>query len=713
MKRILWPFFMLLSVTSFGQQADTLMDPVEIKAIRAGAMAPFAKTNLGKKEIARQNLGQDLPFLLNQAPSVIVNSDAGNGVGYTGIRIRGTDATRINMTLNGIPYNDAESQGIFFVNLPDFASSVSSLQVQRGVGTSTNGPGAFGASINLSTNEVNRLPYAEINNSYGSFNTWKHTVKAGSGLLGNHFTTDIRLSRISSDGYIDRASTKLSSFYFSTAYLSGGSELRLNIFSGAEKTYQAWNGVSEADLVNNRTVNYAGMEKPGEPYENETDNYNQDHFQFFYNQKLTPHIDFSNAVFLVKGKGFYEQYKAGENYTDYGLPPRTVGSTIILETDLVRQLWLDNDYYGDVFSFQYRKERTQVTAGGSITQYKGYHIGKIIWAEHGLDEPSQQWYRLPAQKTDASFYGKWQQGFGRFWQSFADLQYRQVGYNLEGFRDNQSLVINNRYGFWNPKLGLTYSRNNWTAYTSYAMANKEPNRDDFEAGAQQQPKRERLHDFELGLERKAVHASWSANLYYMNYRDQLVLTGKINDVGAYTRVNIPESYRLGIELQGAIVLNEWLRGTANLTLSRNQVKNLTEFIDDYDAGGQKMILYKKTDIAFSPAVVGAATVTLSPFKNLQVDLPAKYVGKQFLDNTSNESRKLDAYYQQDARFIFQAENKYIKNLDLIFQVNNIFNHLYEPNGYTFSYIYGGDLITENYYFPMAGRNWMVGVNVRL
>lgn len=713
MKKIFLPVLLMAGFSAFSQAPDTLMEPVEIKAIRAGAMAPFAKTNMSKQEIARQNLGQDLPFLLNQTPSVVINSDAGNGIGYTGIRIRGTDATRINMTLNGIPYNDAESQGIFFVNLPDFASSVSSLQVQRGVGTSTNGPGAFGASINLSTNEINRLPYAEVNNSYGSFNTWKHTVKAGSGLLGDHFTTDIRLSRITSDGYIDRASTKLSSFYFSTAYVSEGTELRMNIFSGAEKTYQAWNGVSETDLHTNRTVNYAGMEKPGSPYENETDNYNQDHFQFFYNQKISDRIVFSNAIFLVKGKGYYEQYKAGETYADYGLQPRVNGTEIIPETDLVRQLWLDNDYYGDVFSLQYQLGKTKITAGGSITKYAGHHTGKLIWAQHGLDEPAQQWYRLPAEKNDASFYGKWQQGFGNNWQLFADLQYRDVHYRINGFRDNQGLNINKNYGFWNPKLGMTFSRNGWTAYASYALANKEPNRDDFEAGIQQQPKRERLHDFELGLERKNNTASWSANLYYMNYKDQLVLTGRINDVGAYTRVNIPESYRLGIELQGAAVVNKWFRAAANLTLSRNQVKDLTEFIDDYDAGGQKLVEYQKTDIAFSPAVIGSATLSFLPFKGLQVDLPAKYVGKQFLDNTSNESRMLNAYFQQDARLSYQFGKKFLKNVDLIFQVNNVFNDLYEPNGYTFSYIYGGKLVTENYYFPMAGRNWMLGVNVRL
>ncbi|HEY0355726.1 MAG TPA: TonB-dependent receptor, partial [Flavisolibacter sp.] len=395
MKRI---FFLMITAIGFNaiaqEQPDTLT-PVEVKATRANATAPFAKTNLSRKEIERQNLGQDLPFILNQTPSVVVNSDAGNGVGYTGIRIRGTDATRINMTLNGIPYNDAESQGIFFVNLPDFASSVSSIQVQRGVGTSTNGAGAFGATLNLSTNEVISVPYAEINNSYGSFDTWKNTFKAGTGLMGDHFTTDIRLSRITSKGYIDRASSNLGAFYLSSAYLSDKTDLRFNIFSGKEKTYQAWYGVSEADLQNNRTINYAGMEKPGDPYNNETDNYNQDHYQLFFTQRFSPHLVFTNSLFLVKGKGFYEQYKADEEYASYGLSPRTIGSEQVTNSDLVRQLWLDNDYYGDVFSLQYQKNFTRINFGGAVTNYSGKHVGEVIWAEHGMDEPTHRWYDHP------------------------------------------------------------------------------------------------------------------------------------------------------------------------------------------------------------------------------------------------------------------------------------------------------------------------------
>lgn len=714
MKRIAIFIGFALPVFVKAQTKDSsVLDPVEVRAVRANATAPFAKTNLSKKEIERQNLGQDLPFLLNQTPSVVVNSDAGNGVGYTGIRIRGTDASRINVTLNGIPFNDAESQGTFFVDLPDFASSVNSIQVQRGVGTSTNGHGAFGASINLSTNEVNKSPYAELNNSYGSFNTWKNTIKAGTGLIGDHFTTDIRLSKLSSDGYIDRATSDLKSFYFSTAYLANKTTLRFNLFSGKEKTYQAWYGVSEADLKTNRRVNYAGMEKPGSPYENETDNYNQDHYQLFFNQKLSPTLEFSNAVFLVDGKGYYEQYRAGEDYANYGLPDHISGSDTATQSDFIRQLWLDNNYYGDVFSLLYNRNKTRASFGGAITRYDGNHYGDIIWASNGMKDPKHRWYDLDAKKTDASFFAKWQQDITSALQVFADAQYRRVNYNIDGFRNNPTLFIKNNYNFFNPKLGLSYRMKDLMAYASFSIANKEPNRDDFEAGLQQQPKPERLNDLEFGIENRNTKKSWSANFYYMNYKDQLVLTGMINDVGAYTRTNIPESYRLGMELQGSIEANKWLRVAANLALSKNRINNFTEFLDDYDNGGQKTNQYKETDIALSPKVVGGATITLTPCKYLNIDLLSKYVGEQFLDNTGNDLRKLDAYYTQDLRMIYSFNKKWLKNVDLIFQLNNAFDEKYEPNGYTFSYYYNSELVTENYYFPMAGRNWMVGVNIKL
>ena len=717
MKRI--ALFSCLIVTSFTLEAQELSSdktdtieliPVEVKALRANATAPFSKTNIRKGEIEKQNLGQDLPFLLSQTPSVVVNSDAGNGIGYTGIRIRGTDPTRINITLNGIPFNDAESNGAFFVNLPDFASSVNSIQIQRGVGTSSNGASAFGATINMSTNEVNKRAYLESNNSYGSFNSLKNTIRLGSGLLGNHFTIDGRLSRISSDGYIDRATSDLKSFYVSTAYLSDKTNLRLNVFSGKEKTYQAWYGVSEADLHNNRTINYAGMERPGTPYDNETDNYTQDHYQLLFDQKLSQHLVFNTGLFLVNGKGFYEQYKAGESYADYGLTPPDAGTT---KTDLVRQLWLDNDFYGNIFSLQYSKDKTALTFGGAVTQYKGDHFGTITWAEHGLKDVSQRWYDNKGEKSDFNAYGKWQQNLDANWQVFTDLQYRRVGYTVDGFRYNPTLHVDETYHFFNPKVGFSYHKNNWLAYASYSVGNKESNRDDFEAGAEELPRPEQLHDIELGLELKAASLNWGATLYYMKYNDQLVLTGKINDVGAYTRSNIKDSYRAGIELLAGTKFTKWLQASANLALSRNKVKNFTEYIDDYDNGGQIINRYNETDISFSPNVVGAATLTLNPVDKLELNLVSKYVGRQYMDNTSNKDRSLDPYYTQDIRAIYSFSKRWLKNVNFIGQLNNVFNTLYEPNGYTFSYYSGNALTTENYYFPMAGVNWTFGVNIKL
>jgi len=694
------------------QQWNLFMQPVEVKGIRASDRAPFTKTNISKKEMEKVNLGQDIPFLLNQTPSVVVNSDAGNGIGYTGIRIRGTDATRINMTINGIPYNDAESQGLFFVNLPDFASSVSSIQVQRGVGTSSNGAGAFGATINFSTNEVNTAAYAELNNSYGSFNTWKNTIKAGTGLINDHFTFDARLSRISSDGFIDRASSKLSSLFLSGAYLREKTSVRFNIIQGQEKTYQAWYGIPESFLEDKRRFNSAGTEKPGTPYDNETDNYRQDHYQLFINHQFTGNTTLNTAFFLTKGKGYYEQYKADESFSKYGLPDFVSGNETITETDLVRQLWLENDFYGQIFSLQNKGNNHQLTFGGGWNRYDGNHFGKITWAEAGIPN-NYTWYDHEAYKTDVNVFGKYQQRIAKGLELFADLQYRRVLYNITGFRDNPSLKIRETYNFFNPKFGLSYSRHNYQWYASYSLGQKEPNRDDFEAGQNQVPKPEKLHDIEFGVEKKEQLYRWGATFYYMLYKDQLVLTGKINDVGAYTRVNIPNSYRMGIELQASAVINYWLNLGANFTVSRNRVKDFVEYYDDYDNGGQKTINHGNTDIAYSPSGVGSVSINFLPVKNLEISLPGKYVGRQFLDNTSNKARSLDPFFVQDARVSYSLRKLFFREINLVFQVNNVFDKKYEPNGYTFSYQYGGSLVTENYYFPMAGINFMVAVNVKL
>lgn len=712
------------------------MQPVEVRALRAGEKAPFTKTDITKSQIEQTNLGQDLPFLLNQTPSVVINSDAGNGVGYTGIHIRGTDATRINMTLNGIPYNDAESQSIYFVDLPDFASSVNSIQIQRGVGTSSNGAGAFGATINFSTNEFNEKPYGEVNNSYGSFDTWKNTVKAGSGLIDGHFTIDARLSRITSDGFIDRATSNLKSFYLSGAWLDKNSSLRVNIISGTEKTYQAWNGIPGAKIFgdrtdldkhyqdnagslyftpadslnlynsNKRTYNYF-------TYNNQTDNYQQDHYQLFFNHQFTDQLSFNTAVFMTRGRGYYEEYVTSAAYTDYGLPGYIIGTDTISNSNLVRQQWLDNYFYGTIFSLQYRHNGTQLTAGGGWDKYDGKHYGKVIWSQAGNIPINYQYYNIPAHKTDFNVYGKWQQQLDEHLTIFADLQYRRVGYDLDGFQDNPTLIINKQYDFFNPKAGITWSGRQWQTYLSYSRASHEPNRDDFEAGMNDQPRPETLNDFELGYERKNNRSSWSATAYYMIYKDQLALTGKINDIGAFTRTNIPNSYRLGIELQGSTRITDWFAVMGNLALSRNKVSNYTEYITDYDNGGQKDYFHAHPDIAFSPAIVGGATLQFFPLPHGEISLPAKYVSKEYLDNTQQDTRKLNDYYVQDLRMIYTLKLPSIKAVNLIFQLNNIFNRKYEPNGYTYSSIYGGSLVTENFYFPIAGTNFMMAVNIKL
>lgn len=711
------------------ERINLFLQPVEVMGIRAADRMPFTKSNLNKQSIEKMNTGVDLPFIINQTPSVVVNSDAGNGIGYTGLRIRGADATRINMTLNGIPYNDAESQGLFFVNLPDFVSSVNSIQIQRGVGTSSNGAGAFGATLNLSTNEFNEKAYAEVNNGFGSFNSRRHTVKAGTGLINKHFTVDARLSFINSDGFIDRAATDLSSFYVSTAWLNKKSSFRLNIFSGKEKTYQAWNGIPEAKLKgdwnalqthyqNNLGVLYKTKEdslnlfNPGNNrtyntflYKNQTDNYQQTHYQLFFNHELNKQISFTAAVFAIRGKGYYEEYKTGEDLQDYGLSSAN--------SDLIRQLWLNNWFYGTTWSLQYKKEKHQFNAGGSYTKYEGKHYGDIVWSQVNTPK-NYRWYNLNAFKNDFSFYTKYQRRIKTRWEAFADVQYRNVTYTINGFRKNPILKLDNHYHFINPKLGISYADSKgWLGFASFSVGNKEPNRDDFEAGVNQQPKHETLFDWELNIEQRKATYNWSITGYYMRYKNQLVLTGKINDVGAYTRTNIPNSYRAGVELQAGVKPTSWFNAAANLTLSDNRVKNFTEFSDDYDNGGQKENFFKSSPLSFSPSMVGGATLNFLPVKNGELSLLNKYVSRQYLDNTGNKARSIDAFFVTDMRATYIIKSKLAKEIILSFQLNNLFNLKYEANGYTYNYIFGGQTIVENFYFPMAGRNFMVGLNVKL
>ncbi|MBK8711932.1 MAG: TonB-dependent receptor [Niastella sp.] len=711
-------FCCTLIVPAKAQQStfnDTmLLQPVELSAVRASERMPFTKTNLTKKDIEKNNIGQDLPFLLNKVPGVVVNSDAGNGIGYTNMRIRGTDATRINITLNGIPFNDAESQGSFFVDMPDIASSASNIQVQRGVGTSSNGSGAFGASINIGTNEIEKNRKLSFNNTVGSYHSIKNTLNFNSGLLNKHFTVDARLSHIRSDGYIERAASRLYSLFGSMAYINNKNSVRFNFISGKEKTYQAWDGVPEYLLTTNRRFNSAGTEKPGSPYANETDNYLQNHYQLFYNHSFNNRWKANIATFLTRGKGYYEQYKADAAFAKYKLPEFIQGADTITHTDLVRQLWLDNYFYGVIFSGQYNSQHRQFILGGAMLQYDGKHYGKIIWNAAGATVSKDfRWYDVNANKNDFNFYSKWTERLSNHWQTFADLQYRHVDYKINGFRDHPALFINNQYNFFNPKIGLSFTQQKTNVYLSYSRAGKEPNRDDFEAGLQQQPKPEKLNDFELGMEQKFKSLQWGITLYYMLYKDQLIPTGQINDVGAVTRFNINDSYRAGVEISFSANPISWLSLDGNLAISKNKIQNFTAFVDDYDNGGQVATHYTNTDIAFSPALVANFGIVVTPIPLLDVSLQQKYVSRQYLDNTSNNLKSIHPYYIQDLRVDYTFKKLKISELHLFAGINNLLSKKYEANGYTYSYFENSILTTENYYFPMAPRNFILGLNIQL
>lgn len=720
MKKIFFALGLLLLIqvskaqdTTYSRLNDTLMlETIEVSSIRASDKSPFTKTNMNKKQIEKVNMGRDLPFIMEMTPSVIVNSDAGNGVGYTGIRIRGSDASRINVTLNGIPYNDAESQGTFFVDMPDIASSLESIQIQRGIGTSSNGAGAFGATINLSTNEVNKEKYLEFNNSYGSFNTWKNTLKAGTGLINNHFLLDARISKLSSDGYIDRATSDLKSYYVSGAYIDEKNSLRFNVIGGHEKTYQAWNGVPEALLETHRTYNSSGTEKPGSPYENETDNFIQTHFQLFYNRKVNSNLSFNTTLFLTRGKGYYEEYRADQKYKSYGLPDVVVGNETIKKTNLVRQKWLDNYLYGTILSLQYQKNGTQLTFGGGWNQYDGGHYGIVKWADKGGFPVDYQYYDNPAVKKDLNVYGKWMQNMGAGFSAFADVQGRFLSYHINGFKSNPDIRLREEYTFFNPKLGIAFNRNNYHAYASVSVASHEPNRDDYEAGKDQVPTPEKMTDWELGLEKKSEKYQYGITFYYMDYKDQLINTGKINDVGAYTRVNTPKSYRAGIELQGAIQIADWVNASGNIAFSENKIKSFTEFIDVWDDGSQKETHFSNTDISFSPNTVAGAMVNFIPFKNAGIGFQSKYVSQQFLDNTSNQNRVIPSYFVENIMLQYSLKKDWMENVDFIFQINNVFDKKYVSGGYGYNYYLENKLEIGNYYFPMAGINFMAGINIR-
>lgn len=689
---------------------SVVSDEVIVSATRAAKNTATTYTQMSKEEIAKNNLGQDIPFLLQNTPSVIVTSDAGAGVGYTGINIRGSDATRINVTVNGIPINDSESHGMYWVNMPDLASSVENMQVQRGVGTSTNGAAAFGASINIQTAQLNVKPYAEISNSYGSFNTWKHTIKAGSGLLADHFTVDARLSKVSSDGYMDRATSDLKSYYLSAGYYGKNTMLRFVNFSGKEKTYQSWYGVPEDSLATNRTYNYY-------TYDNETDNYQQDHYQLLFSQEFHRTFRFNAALHYTRGRGYYEQFRDDDSFADYGLNDVIIGSDTITASDFIRQRWLDNHFYGLTYSFEYSNgKRFSAILGGGANQYDGKHFGTVIWAQNASNSSiNHRYYDNDAAKTDVNVYLKANYRIGNKLNAFVDLQYRNIQYSFLGYNNLlENVEQSAAFNFFNPKAGLVYEINgSQHIYASYSRGNREPVRDDFtQSTPDSRPEHETLNNVEAGYKLNGKNFRFGITYYLMAYQNQLVLTGQINDVGAYTRTNINQSYRTGIEPEFEVRFAKIVTIGGNLTLSQNKIKHFTEFVDDYDSGLQQAIEHNTTDIAFSPNIIASGLIGVQPLKGLDISLISKYVGKQYLDNTSDNNRSIDAYFTQNVRINYTIKTKVIREIGINLLLNNVFNSLYEANGYTFSYIYGGEKTTENYYYPMAGFNFLAALTLK-
>ncbi|WP_367890455.1 TonB-dependent receptor [Pedobacter mucosus] len=716
-------------------QQNFLAEEVVVRATRANEKSATTYKNVSKEDIQQNNFGQDLPFILQNTPGVVVNSDAGAGVGYTGIRIRGSDNSRINVTVNGIPMNDSESQGTYYVNMPDFASSVDNIQIQRGVGTSTNGAGAFGASLNIQTTASETNPYAELNNTFGSFNTWKNTVKVGTGLINNRFSFDGRLSRISSDGYVDRGASLLKSYFLSGAYHGNKDLLRLNVFSGTEKTYQSWNGIPESRLNNDvagmkayiarnelSDVDAENLLNSGRTYNsflynNQTDNYTQNHYQLIYARQFSDQFSFNGALHYTQGAGYYEEYRVRNKLSDFGLNPVVIGGTTISTTDLIRRRWLDNDFYGVTYAFNYvPKKNLNFTLGGAYNEYKGDHFGQIIWAQYASNgNIDRHYYDNEGFKTDFNVYGKMNYNPIAELSLFVDLQYRRVYYDIAGTENKlNTLAINETLNFFNPKFGATYFINPQSnVYASFSVANKEPNRNDYtDAAVGTFPKPEQLNDIEIGYRFKNAVFNLGANAYGMFYKNQLVVTGKINDVGGNFRQNVDRSYRMGIEVDGSYVINPQFVLNANAALSRNKIKNFTEFTDDYDNGGQILKNFELTDISYSPSAVLFGELVYKPISGFAIALQSKYVSKQYLDNTQNDSRTINGYWVNNARLGYDFKFAGVKNINLGLLVNNILDKKFESNGYTYGYVYGGSRVTENFFYPQAGTNFLLSLNVK-
>jgi iron complex outermembrane receptor protein len=702
-------FSILFSLCSYSQEQpkDSVksIEEVLISGVRAKDKNPITFKNVSKAQIAPRNLGQDIPILLNYLPSVVTTTDAGAGIGYTYMRVRGSDGSRINVTLNGVPFNDSESQGTFFVNLPDFASSLESIQLQRGVGTSTSGAGAFGASLNLQTKAAQQNSYAEIANSIGSFGTLKHTLAFGTG-LHNNFEMNARISKIKSDGFIDRASSDLFGYYFDANYITKNTIIKAIAFGGKEKTYQAWNGLEDEDkLKNDRTYNSAGQytDEFGNIkfYDDETDNYWQNHFQLHWNEKFSSKWQSNLALHYTLGKGYFEQYREDENFSDYVLPDFNG----ITSTDLVRKRWLDNAFYGTTFSLNYKNTTTDIIIGGAANKYEGKHFGEVVWTQYYVPN-SNTYYNNFGNKNDVNFYTKASQQIGRF-NVFVDLQYRMVFYKANSIKFND---VNDTFRFFNPKAGITYTLNTASSiYGYFGIANKEPRRDDYESGS---IKPERLQDYELGYKFKNKKTSLNINAFYMRYKNQLVATGALNDVGSPVFENSGKSMRAGIEIEAALQLASKFVLQPNITLSTNKNNNF------YFERNGILTNLGNTNIAYSPNMVIGNALTYSPIKTLQISLLTKYVGEQYMGNIDAEKSILPDYTTSDLNINYEWKiNKGIKSIVFSGLINNIFDRTYESNGYFYTYNDnwsgpGISTIEGVGFYPQAGINFLVGMNLK-
>jgi len=724
----------ILSILTFlacnivAQASDSItfkknLDEVSVNALRANDKTPMAFTNISKSEIKKSNLGQDLTYLISLTPSVVTTSDAGAGIGYTGLRIRGTDPSRINVTINGIPVNDSESQGVWWVNMPDFASSLDNIQIQRGVGTSTNGAAAFGASINLKTLALNKKAYTITNNSVGSFNTLKNNIEFGSGMLNNKFTFDGRLSRISSDGYIDRATSDLKSLYLQGAYFGKKSVLKAIVFSGQERTYQAWNGVPKKYLDTNRTFN-------SYTYENEVDNYNQTNYQLHYNEQLNSKTNIHLATHYTHGEGYFESEKLNQNLADYGLNNILIGSDTISSTDLVRRKWLNNDFGGITYSINHKNDLVNLVVGGANNVYSGQHYGNVIWAQYmsnGLY--NHQYYKNIATKYDNNVFIKTNFQASEKTSLFLDLQSRNIEYEFNGSDIDGNIGVQEvKLDFFNPKFGLSHKMNEeQLLYGSFAVANKEPNRSDYiESSPNSRPLHETLYDTEIGFKYSTKDFKFNVNAYIMNYDNQLIKTGEINDVGYFTSENVKKSFRRGIEIEGSILLSKKLAWAANMTLSENKIDTFIQYIDSWDTGGQQETIYTETDLAFSPSIIWASQLTYNFQDNLSLDFITKYVGEQFIDNSSSEDRKLDDYLVNNLRLSYSFNSKIFNYARLSLQINNLFDEEYVSNAWIYRFVSNGyDPSEDDHYvtkgsdggynmagyFPEATRNYLIGLTL--